>query len=353
MISHIGFFAKHEASTDILPLAEGYERALIAIGQPPRRWLLRDKAQDQKTEGPGGYQTVRDYFAEHDGFYRYLLTFEMDGSRKLDFDGLGIVNPRYRSAAWHIDSIFKERVPVTPALLRDELALCRASMDIEGLVSACVSPEYPHQNRFPLHPPIAGSNFAVVTTDAAVADAYTEPDVFWRAWDRVEHHGSFRFCTRAIDLPDPSDEIAWLAHTFQRTMALARAAKPGRTQYDIPRPRPEHAPFWEPGNLKDGLAGHPVLAPVGYDPVTHSIEYAGHLPDREPGCPEPHLILQDIRRLRALQRRKATTDGRPVDEVRVVFPSEAMARPERRAIRDCGARLFFLRPNGDLVEITD
>ncbi|MEZ4401268.1 MAG: hypothetical protein R3B06_14675 [Kofleriaceae bacterium] len=253
---------------------------------------------------------------------------------------------------WFITSYDEIFRPVTAAFLHQQVALCRAALAVPGLEHATVSRGRTGEIHFPLRPPLAGANFAVVTTVDAVDAAYTDPAVFWRAWDTVEPHGHLRLCTRALDLPDPADDVAWLGRTFEASMALARAARPGLTQYDVPRPRPELAPFWTPGPRPDA-AGQPVLALVGYDPADHLVEYAGFVPDPEPGFPMPHLLVRDILTLRALQRRKALPDGRPVASVRVVFPSEAMARPERRPIRDCGARLFFLGPAGDLVEITD
>ncbi|MEZ4401269.1 MAG: hypothetical protein R3B06_14680 [Kofleriaceae bacterium] len=354
MIGSIHFQARHRHDLDLDTLAAGYERALLAIAAVPVTWKLADSSDGSRHGGSGGYRALHAYMAGHQDVFDHLLNYDCTDHRYLTIDGIGMVYRKSESDLqhWFIDSCDATFRPVTAAFLHQQVALCRAALAVPGLEHATVSRGQAHQIHFPLRPPLAGANFAVVTTVDAVDAAYTDPAVFWRAWDTVEPHGHLRLCTRALDLPDPADDVAWLGRTFEASMALARAARPGLTQYDVPRPRPELAPFWTPGPRPDA-AGQPVLALVGYDPADHLVEYAGFVPDPEPGFPMPHLLVRDILTLRALQRRKALPDGRPVASVRVVFPSEAMARPERRPIRDCGARLFFLGPAGDLVEITD
>ena len=243
--------------------------------------------------------------------------------------------------------------PPTTDWLHRVVAMCRAALAVPELRGANVSRDFQDHILFPLKPPIASAYHAVITTDADVDAAYLDPTPFWHAWDTIERVGDLRFCTRALDLHDPADDGPWLGRTFFDSMAMARAARPGLTKYDIRRPGPELAPFWEPGPFRDDKAGTPVLTPVGYDATTRTAEYTGFLPDPEPGGPEPHLLVRDIMSIRHMARLKKTSDGRPVDTIRIVFPTEAMARPERRPLLDCGARVYFLGSAGDLIEITD
>ena len=109
-------------------------------------------------------------------------------------------------------------------------------------------------------PPLARTNHFVITTEAEVAEVYDDPALFWCAWQTIDKHGEHRLCTRGLaDL----DEESWLARTFESSMALARAAKPGLTTYDVkPYWSEDFAAWWEFGDHNDEKAGYAALAPL-------------------------------------------------------------------------------------------
>jgi hypothetical protein len=232
-------------------------------------------------------------------------------------------------------------------------------------VAAAQIPGFQHQAlarherawaQFPPQPPLARCNHIVTVTESQVADAYDDPDAFWRCWDRIERVGNLRVCIRGLrDL----DDEAWLARTFESTMHLARLARPGQTIYSMPWHGPQSAafaPWWEYGDIiADERAGYPALSFVGYAPSTRTVEYAGFCTttDIAKGGPDPrHVLIQEIHEVRALVKAKEDREGRPVDTVRVVFAEEWMARRERRPLLDAGARVFFMdRKTGNDVEI--
>src|SRR5512140_2073534 len=212
--------------------------------------------------------------------------------------------------------------------------LAIAAAPIPGLQHQALARHEQAWAQFPPMPPLARCNHIVTVTEFQVADAYDDPDAFWRCWDRIERVGDLHVCLRGLrDL----DDEAWLARTFESTMHLARVAKPGQTMYSPPWHGPQSvafAPWWEYGDvIADERAGYPALSFVGYDPSTRTVEYAGFCTttDIAKGGPDPrHVLIREIHQVRALIKAKKDREGRPVETVRVVFAEEGMARRERR-----------------------
>jgi hypothetical protein len=208
--------------------------------------------------------------------------------------------------------------------------------------------------RFVPEPPVSRTNHFVIATEAEVADAYDDPALFWRTWQTIDRHGEHRLCTRGLD---DLDEESWLGRTFESTMALVRAAKPGLTTYYAAKPYwgEELAAWWEFGDFNDEKAGYPALAPLGYDPETGAFELVGFItttPLAE-GGPEPrHVLVREIYELRALARRKQDREGRPIDAVNVIWPERWMAMSERRPLLDVGAHVFYLDDNRQRIPVT-
>jgi hypothetical protein len=336
------FQAWHRKATHYRPLFEGYNRLAQSAGRTPVKWSLSDSAPDVHRNGRGGHDQAVSSFCGDE----YTLTVHYSDTYITEVY-------RLRENDWEIRGRTSIKIPVTIDELQRQLHTLRGALGLPGLIRAVVSREYEHHTQFPLRPPIAAANYAVITTEADVDAAYLEPEVFWNAWDTIEEHGDFRLCTRGLHLPDPIDERAWLAHTFDDSMAMARAARPKQTWYGLAsRPGPRYAPFWEPGDPADGKAGFACIAPIGYDPATRTVEYTAYVPPPTGGIPN-HLLLYDIHVIRAAVIRKKTLKGEPVDTVRVVFLDEAAARAERRPLLDVGARVFFHTADKRLVELTD
>jgi hypothetical protein len=233
-----------------------------------------------------------------------------------------------------------------------------AAAHIRGFQYAVLTRSELSWAEFPPQPPLARYNHIVTVTESEVAEAYDDPDSFWRCWERVEQVGNLHICIRGLE--DLDDE-AWLARTFESTMHLARIAKPGKTRYLTPYRGAEpaaFAPWWEYGDIiADERAGYPALSFVGYDPSTRTVEYAGFCTNTDiaKGGPDPrHVLIREIHEVRSLVKAKKDREGRPVDTVRIVFAEEWMARRERRPLLDVGARVFFMDPKtGRDLEIKD
>src|SRR5262249_47408139 len=148
-------------------------------------------------------------------------------------DDLRVVMDEQDDGIWDV-VIGRGYEGIDAAWLAKLVAILREAPSFPGLISAAVERKATSMTSFVPEPPIARANHAVLTTDAEVAAAYSDPAVFWKMW-KVEPAGSWRLCTRALE---QIDEDKWLARTFESTMALVRAAKPKLTTYG-----PAH---WEP-----------------------------------------------------------------------------------------------------------
>jgi hypothetical protein len=229
------------------------------------------------------------------------------------------------------------------------IEILRVAPTFPGLMSASVERNQSSMTSFVPEPPIARANHAVLTTDAEVAEAYDDPAVFWKQWDQIEQVGAWKMCVRGLGKIDEHD---WLGRTYESTMALVRAAKPGLTRYGAAYWEPEMAMFWEFGDVQEEKGGFPALAPLDYDAETRTYDMVGFItktPLREGGEEPRHVLIREIYFLRKMLRTKQHLNGRPVETVRITFGEEWMARQERRPLLDAGARVFY----GKGIEIKD
>jgi hypothetical protein len=250
--------------------------------------------------------------------------------------------------AWNI-LISRGHERVDEVWLDRLMSLWLRSPTFPGLRSAAVERQQSSMTFFVPEPPIARANHAVLTTDADVAAAYDAPAVFWRQWDQIEPVGAWKMCVRGLGKIDEHD---WLGRTYESTMALVRAAKPGLTRYGAAYWEPEMAMFWEFGDVQEEKGGFPALAPLDYDAETRTYDMVGFItktPLREGGEEPRHVLIREIYYLRKMLRTKQHPDGRPVETVRITFGEEWMARQERRPLLDAGARVFY----GKGIEIKD
>jgi hypothetical protein len=233
--------------------------------------------------------------------------------------------------------------------------VARRSVELSGIKWAAVT-RFPNaETRFVPEPPFARTYHLITVTEAEVVEAYDDPALYWKAWDKIEKIGDLRICTRCLDNPQDLKETNWLAYTFEVTMALIRNAKPKRTIYNRgPIWDPQFAPWWEYGDfITEEKAGFPALAPVGYDPETKILELTGYISKAplQEGGPEPRRVLmRELYSIRIMRSRKLTPDDKPLEEVHVIWPQRWMAMSERRPLIDMGARVFYL--DGDIrVEV--
>jgi hypothetical protein len=325
----------HEFGTPMLSLASAIASAMSAVKVRPIAWTTRGL----DTEKPGGLEQLSHHVEvnrlDDDGYFAFRGP-----------DNLIVTAWRAEQfARWLVEAYRDDDRKPDANWLRWMVEFARLIIEAPGFRQVQVHRNPLASVEFPLSPPFAAANHAVTVTEAEVNEAYEDPRVFWQAWDQVEPHGELRLCTRALDA---LDDVSWLAHTFESTMAMAREARPGKTRYGRVFVADWMAPWWEFGDLQDEKAGEPVLIPVGYDPATRTAEYAGYVP------PGHHALIREIHTIRVLAGAKKDRQGRPIDIVRVVFAEEAMARAERRPLLDVGARVYFTDPTtGALVEITD
>ncbi len=208
-----------------------------------------------------------------------------------------------------------------------EPRVTRTSLTFQGAGALCI----------PTVPIAGGRTYLVSCTKRDVAEAYDAPDIFWSSgWSATEWIGERAMVERAMHTMGSVD---YLADVQPRQWALARAAKAHRCEYALPVVQPEEQTIYR--------AGSPALALVGYADAEREVEL---------GCalrPPAHLQGYEVYDLFGLLQACALEDGRPVSGVRVVFAHEAMARSERRPLRDVGARVLFYDAAGDLHELTD
>lgn len=177
--------------------------------------------------------------------------------------------------------------------------------------------------------PIAQRGFAVLTDRLAVEDSYRTPRTFWRAWDEHIEHAGRSLLLRGLELPTSE---AWFERTYASDWGLARAARPGLTQYGVLEAPPGHE-----GTLR---AGRRRMKVVGYIRSRQLVELAVHI------APSSHIPGWEI--LEWYDRLEAGLLGRdqPLQIVRVVFRSEAMARREGVPLLDIGAQVWFVGRDG-------
>jgi len=183
--------------------------------------------------------------------------------------------------------------------------------------------------------PVTGQKTHVCTaTKEDVDEAYDEPQIFWQSWQVDCQVGRRFLLTRALEC---EDDLAFLKSVSKAQWAMARAVKPGLTEYYDPDPQPEEARFFN--------TGPHFLQPVGYLEDKLLAEFSAVL---EPGRHVSPLQIYQIAEMVASQ---SLPDGRPLQTVRVVFYEEAMAQREKRPLLDVGAKVYFENRDGDLVEL--
>jgi hypothetical protein len=337
----ISLRVEHDLATPLGALVDAYAAAV-------RSGLGEITAWDVEggEAAPGGVDELRAALARPGATTRYVQLIAADGTE--------CTAARYEALGrWEVTVARAERAdPPTADWLKRMVGVARDTVGSPGFVRARIERGGPHETDFVPRPPLARGYHLITTTEAEVAARYDDPEPFWRSHD-VERLGTLRLCTRGLA---ELDEHSWLAATFIDTMALARAARPGETIYERPRWDDAFRPWWEPGEYQDERAGFPALRLADYDARGRTLEYAGSAsgvlrPGR--GQPPAHVLISEIHELRWIALAKKDRHDRPVDTVRVVFADEAMARRERRPLRDVGARVCFRDPSGAAVEVTD
>ena len=220
------------------------------------------------------------------------------------------------------EGVLKDHLAFVRALLASDGA-CRLWSDWSGSGASCL----------PVVPIARDRSQIVVTSEEAVANTYDEPNVFWSAWDEVEPFGDLRLATRALDI---TTGVELLERVLDDQWAMARAAKPGLTEYALPEPLPEERDIYRAGERR--------MQMVGYDKVDKLIELTCVLE------PDEHINGWEIFDLwhplvtGELGKRK-------VEQARVVFLDRDSAEREKRPLLDIGARVFFQGDDGEDVEV--
>ncbi len=202
-------------------------------------------------------------------------------------------------------------------------ALAAASVQRGGGGGACCVPE----------PPIAERHVLIVAHHDDIERAYADPSVFHAAWDDGCEHDGYSLGVRAADA---STGPEFLGAIQEHQWALARAARPGLTRYPAP--------------LVDGAeddiyrAAPARLEEVGYLAPAGIVEFTSVY------GPDQHLAGWEIDRLAAMVREGRMGDGRPVEQVRVLFLDPLAAERQKRPLLDLGVRVLTLGDDGrDLV----
>ncbi len=185
--------------------------------------------------------------------------------------------------------------------------------------------------------PVCGYKTHLCLTDKNEVDAcYQDPAVFWESWRTEARSGDRFLLTRGLDAVE---DLAFLKQVSAAQWAMARAAKPGLTQYFNPNVDQAETAFYRSGPRH--------LELVGYLEDKRLVEYSGFLAE------DAHITPEQIYQIAELAAVGALPDGRPVETVRVVFYEEAMAQREKRPLLDVGAKVYFENQEGDLVEIAE
>ncbi|MBO0784421.1 MAG: hypothetical protein J2P37_36930 [Ktedonobacteraceae bacterium] len=182
-------------------------------------------------------------------------------------------------------------------------------------------------NILPSPPHASPHDVLFIAKRTQVQNDYVDPEVYWRAWDSSTDLGDGRvLLTRVLDVPD---EVEFKRRIWAATWEMARAARPGLTSYarDINRPKPGEVELLE--------AGEATLTQMGYYPPEQWIEFTCVV------LPGFHITPREIYMLHDLVVSKEV-DGKPLQYVRVAFPTRSMAQREARVLFDIGVRVFYL-----------
>jgi hypothetical protein len=179
---------------------------------------------------------------------------------------------------------------------------------------------------------VAGMRGQIVVTDEpTVREHYDDLGGFWSAWDERLDFGEKVLLVRALSATDGPELLERL---LPRQWALARAAKPGRTRYSLPRPLPDEEPIYHRGRRRMKI--------VGYDSAIGTIELACS------AAPGQHLQGWEIFNLWYPLATGKNLDGNVVKEAKVVFLESMAAEQEKRPLLDIGARVFVQGPRGEV-----
>jgi len=341
----VRLLVEHALDTPLPKLLDAYELPFRGFGTI-EAWALEGMDEDVAGTMASLRSNLESRTVRDCGYCRV----EFDDDTSISF----VHYPQFKQ--WRVEAEIKpysERAP-TEAWVRRLADIGRAVAGSAGFQRSRIERRNNAYGGFVPLPPLARDYHLITTTEAEVTEQYDDPAVYLRAHD-VEPIDGVLVCTRALDM---IHEHAWLSATFESTMALARAAKRGRTVYSKPTWLEDFDSWWSFGDYYYDKGGPPALTLVGYDAATRTLEYTGYcigdVIRNKPGLPATHVHIREIHDLRALVKVGRDGQGRPVATVRIVFPDEEQAQRERRPLLDAGARVFFTdRATGEDVEIKD
>jgi hypothetical protein len=212
-----------------------------------------------------------------------------------------------------------------PALLERHTRFCKHWLQAGAVESGLLSWIGGGARCLPIAPIAGDRSHLVVTSHSQVVAAYATPDTFWSAgWAGDEQFGSVHLLSRAMDV---TNSTAYLRAVLPHQWAMAHAAKPKQTRYEIPNPLPEEQDIYNEGDQ--------TLHVSGYRAGEQCMEYACYMPAGR------HIPGWEILGLYQLLRRGRLPDGLTVANVRVLFEQKEMALRERRTLIDIGAIVAY------------
>ncbi len=215
--------------------------------------------------------------------------------------------------------------------------VCRYLLQHGGLEQVSLFREGGGLACVPTVPLVDTTSHLALATQQQVGETYDNPQAFWEAgWDASESYGDQQLLLRGLDILEGPD---YLAKIQPHQWAMARAAKPGLTEYYLPQLEPEEEDIYRSGSA--------VLDIVGHLAGENLIEYSCAA---EPG---QHIQGWEIIDILGLLEQGELPDGRQVEVVRVVFLECASAQEEKRPLLDVGAKVYCYDDAGELIEIPE
>jgi hypothetical protein len=183
-------------------------------------------------------------------------------------------------------------------------------------------------------PPHAKPGHVLFIADRAeIGRDYVDPGVYWDAWEEAAELSEGRvLLTRALTV---TDELDYKRRTYPAAWAMARAARPGLTEYAH-----DEASELIEGERELLDSGEPTLTQLGYHPGEHWLEFTAMAPNGE------HIRPREIFQLSDLVSAQRLPDGRPLRAVRVTFPNRAMAEREARLLHDISVTVQYFSDRG-------
>lgn len=216
-------------------------------------------------------------------------------------------------------------------------AVCLHLLQLGILLSATLDQMGGGVDCVPKVPLLGRTGRLLLTSKEKVAEAYEHPEVFWNLpWDMKESFGSKILLTRCLDR---MSNVELLESILDQQWALARAAKPGLTQYFDPAPRDNELEIYK--------SGGPFLQQVGYMEKEKMLEFSCILGEND------HIAGWEIFNILLLLDDQELPDGRPLETIRIVFFKKEMAEREKRPLLDVGAKVYYQHESGDIVEIKE